>query len=156
MFLASVIYNFLDLYCLLEIHHWYLVISNIIFYFLYFYNVIDIISIFLEIDYHDVSFFLINELISLVIIVRCKEYMYVNVANNNTFILLARSHTQQTLLHVFACVNVVSKLYTVFWISIVECLQRITSHTCLLFFSLFIGDIVYDLIQHLPWDCFFL
>lgn len=143
----------MDFHCLLEI-----TINTINS--LYFYNIINV-----HISSNWLSWCIILhdklELISLVIIARCKEYMYMNIANNNTFILLTRSHTQQTLLHVFACVNVtnVSKLYTVFWISIVEWLQRITSHTCLLllfFFFLSTGDIVYDLIQHLPWDCFFL
>lgn len=145
----------MDFHCLLEI-----TINTINS--LHFYNIINV-----HISSNWLSWCIILhdklELISLVIIeVRCKEYMYMNIANNNTFILLTRSHTQQTLLHVFACVNVtnVSKLYTVFWISIVEWLQRITSHTCLLlllfFFFLSTGDIVYDLIQHLPWDCFFL
>lgn len=133
-----------------------MIISNIIFYSLYFYNIINVISIFLQIDYHDVSFFVINELISL-IIVRCKEYMYVNIANNNTFILLAKSHTQQTLLHVFACVNVTNVNYILCFES--QSSAYSASHPTpvfFFFFSLFTGDIVYDLIQHLPWDCFFL
>lgn len=111
-----------------------MIISNIIFYSLYFYNIINVISIFLQIDYHDVSFFVINELISL-IIVRCKEYMYVNIANNNTFILLAKSHTQQTLLHVFACVNVTNVNYILCFESQSSSAYS-ASRPCLLFFSL--------------------
>lgn len=133
-----------------------MIISNIIFYSLYFYNIINVISIFLQIDYHDVSFFVINELISL-IIVRCKEYMYVNIANNN-IILLAKSHTQQTLLHVFACVNVTNVNYILCFESQSSSAYSASRPTPVFFFffSLFTGDIVYDLIQHLPWDCFFL
>lgn len=126
-----------------------MIISNIIFYSLYFYNIINVISIFLQIDYHDVSFFVINELISL-IIVRCKEYMYVNIANNNTFILLAKSHTQQTLLHVFACVNVTNVNYILCFESQSSSAYSASRPTPVsFFFSLSLQEILYTILSNI-------